>query len=213
MVRNTWEMRHGPLCASAFACAVLLGCSNGHHTATPDGNSAPSTSSSQSTTTVRPAPTTTTTAAPQLAPNCPTASLRAQGGWSGATGSMLGGISFTNIGPTPCSLQGYFTVQIAGDGATLAVDLVHTNASGEIDPPDAAPAVMLAPEDNDAAEIRLQWMNWCVERPTDISVSVIVDGTVVPVMPATSAAFAGIPRCDNADAASRLLELPIQTRH
>jgi hypothetical protein len=76
--------------------------------------------------------TSTATAAVDLArtPPCRARQLTGSGGWQGATQTMLGGFTLTDIGHAACSLSGYLGVSLTSQsGQSLSVTARHSSQS------------------------------------------------------------------------------------
>ncbi len=160
--------------------------------------------------TLTPAPN-TAAAAPGV---CTAVQLAVTGGWQGATQSMLGGVTLRNKSATPCTLQGWLGVSLAGStGRTLDVKVRHpaTAPSGFPQPPPGTPpAVTLRPGATSTAAvwIWMQWGNYCGLGSPNIVYAhlVLPDGAALPPFEMGS----GTPFCDSPSTPSILDEGPIQ---
>lgn len=130
--------------------AVLGGCTTGHHNSRQSHRS--------------------TSASEAPIATCTVSQLSSVGGWQGATQSLLGAISLSNTGATECELHGYLTVTIFDkQGQALHVETRHgTPQTGT--PPPRVGNVVLPPGKDDAAQIYVQWFNWCGGDPSPITV-------------------------------------------
>lgn len=138
---------------------------------------------------------TTTTTMAANAVRCAASSLTLRGGWQGATGSLLGGIRFTNNGTEPCTLQGYLKlVLLDGAGTPIpSVGVLYTNNALPQPPSVPPPAVILVPHKQDAANELVQWFNWCQGSAGVVSIEVsLPDGLTRPAVMGI-----GAPRCDD----------------
>jgi hypothetical protein len=89
------------------------------------------------------------------APLCRSSQLSAVGGVNGASGMMLGPITLTNTGESPCSLPtGQPQVRIAWQGRVLRV-----RETGGQDLSGGTQARVLAP--HSTAMVYTAWANWC----------------------------------------------------
>lgn len=143
--------------------------------------------------------------------SCIGANLRVTGNWQGATGSMLGGISFTNTASTPCTLSGYLTAElISQQGQKLPVQVQNGGPPGDALPSGAASLTVVLPAGKtNSASITVQWSNWCGPAPGTLTLVVVLPDserlTVEPVFEPW-----GVARCDEPTAASVLYETPVQ---
>lgn len=95
--------------------------------------------------------------------------------WQGATGSLLGGIWFTNLGQGSCFLVGYLKITLVNQqGQSLAVQLRQGPPVAEPNPPAIPTPVELSPGKPRTAFVGLQWFNWCGPSPGTVSVLVIL---------------------------------------
>jgi Protein of unknown function (DUF4232) len=150
------------LLACVASSVALIGCSTGHRNR-PQSHESTST---------------------QSVASCSASQLSSVGGWQGATQSMLGAISLSNRGATECELRGYLTVAILDrQGAVLHVKTRHgTPQTGTPSP--KVENVLLPPGKADAAQIFVQWFNWCGADPSPITVRLTLpDGETLGVPP------------------------------
>ena len=130
--------------ARSIGIVVLLGaCSSTHHSSAPKS---------------------TTTAAPQTesarVAACSAVQLRASASLQVATDMTGGGIWFSNIGSTPCSLQGQASLRLADEsGRSLPVTVTHYRGSEPL-----AGVVTLAPHVAHGAFVTVVWWNWCTPK-------------------------------------------------
>ncbi|MGO8872142.1 MAG: DUF4232 domain-containing protein [Acidimicrobiales bacterium] len=164
---------------------------------------AQSPSASQRTTT-----TTTTSTIPSTVTACTASQMSVSGTWEGATGSLLGGIWFTNGGHAPCFLVGYLTITLVDQqGQSLAVDLRHGPPAAELHPPTTPTRVELNPGKPRTAFVALQWFNWCGPNPGRVSaIATLQSGQKLG--PATMGT--GGSRCDDSSTSSFMTEGPVQ---
>ena len=168
-------------------------------TATPSVMSALPTSASRATPTVRTAPTdrVLSTPAPTIDPSsvlpCDGRLVAvAAGGWSGATGSLAGGITVINLSTDTCRVAGRpFLRLLARNGERVA-------QSG--DPEDGDPVALLP---GGVASATIVWSNWCGELPPigplslDVRLPGILGASQVEVLPWDNQGTSGrAPRCD-----------------
>lgn len=143
---------------------------------------------------------------PPLAAPCRAADLRAQLVLQGATGSLVGGVELTNVGPAACALVGRPRVAFAG--ATSRYRVVPIPRQRVPDDVLADPVGSLrALARGKAAGVTLWWSNWCgaghVETgnpgrpPTALDLALPGGSTVVVPTP-------DAPRCDQPSTPSRL---------
>jgi hypothetical protein len=133
----------------------------------------------------------TTTAA------CLASSLKAQGTWQGAGGSVAGGVSFVNAGKDPCSVQGRPTVELFDQhGQRLNV----VAAQPSVSPPPAA-RVLLDPRSG-TASVLVQWFNWCGPDPGPVVARVILPSATASIRVAPPIGF--LPHCNNAASPSTI---------
>jgi Protein of unknown function (DUF4232) len=128
---------------------------------------------------------------PPDAPACTTGQLQASVGWEGATGSLAGGVAFTNRGMAPCVLAGYPTIELL-DGHGRALRLTGLLFGGSKTAP---PPVLLRSDSR--AHVEFHWMNWCGQDPGTIGVRITLPrgGVLVPTVdPRTPRQLT--PRCD-----------------
>jgi hypothetical protein len=133
----------------------------------------------------------TTTAA------CRPSSLKAQGTWQGAGGSLAGGISFMNVGKDPCFVQGRPKVELFDQhGQRLNV----VAAQPSVSPPPAA-RVLLAPQSG-IASVLVQWFNWCGNDPGPVVAKVILPSATASITVDPPIGF--LPHCNNAASPSTI---------
>lgn len=161
---------------------------------------------SQSGTSTTSTPTTSTI--PSTVTACVASALVVSGSWEGATGSLLGGIWFTNTGQEPCLLVGYLTIGLVNQqGQSLTVQLRQGPPAAELNPPATPPAVELNPRKPRTAFVGLQWFNWCGPNPGTVSVLVrLASGAKLGL----AAMGAGGSRCDAPAMSSFITEGPVQ---
>jgi hypothetical protein len=139
---------------------------------------------------------------------CSASELSSSGGWQGATGSMLGAFTFANHGSTPCELDGYLMVNLLDQsGSPLQVELRDQEPSG-LGPSSTTTndGVVLSPGTEKAAQLFVQWVNWCGPQPSSLTVQVVLpDGSRVVVQPTGPSTHTwGVPRCDSQNSPSVL---------
>lgn len=139
---------------------------------------------------------------------CAASQLSVSGSWQGATGSLLGGIDFTNTGHRSCSVAGYLRLTLLDQQEhALAVQLRHGPPAAVLHPPATPTPVDLPAGKPDAAFVVLQWFNWCGAYPGTVSVEVELSSgaTLHPAAMGTGGA-----RCDDALSSSFVTEGPVQ---
>lgn len=155
-----------------------------------------------------PVPSPTPIPIPPGTPICAPSDLTATAGWQGATGSMAGGVTVTNMGSYPCVLDGPPRLIQLRSGTTILRPITY-HAEQRAGPGDSAgPAgpVLLRPRDQAAAF--LIWDNWCPRKPAAVTAVLVTlpDGghaiTAGPASPGPG--IDGTPRCDQPTAASTL---------
>jgi hypothetical protein len=154
-------------CSTARAAGLLLTATlttlTGCATAAPPGGQHPPTRSAAA------APATTTA-------RCAIANLHLAGGREGANETAVGFVQFTNRGPLPCALRGYPEVALLWHGRRLAVR--------DIRPLDLMlQAVVLAPGHAGAAQLVIDWGNWCGRPVRRLSVKISIPGTGTATVP------------------------------
>ncbi len=123
-------------------------------------------------------------AATAAAPTCTASVLRLVGGREGASETAIGFIEFTNTGSQPCTLRGYPRLALIWEGRRLHVrDIRPRNL--------VLHAVVLTPGKADAAQIMVDWSNWCGRRVRRLSARITIPGTGTMTMP-----FNGPPNWD-----------------
>lgn len=172
---------------------VLAACGHG----SPASQSGTSTTSASTTSTI-----------PSKVTACVASALDVSGSWEGATGSLLGGVWFTNSGQKPCFLVGYLTIHLVNQqGQSLTVQLRQGPPAAELNPPATPPAVELSPEKPRTAFVGLQWFNWCGPKPGTVSVLVtLASGAKLRL----AAMGVGGSRCDDPRMSSFITEGPVQ---
>jgi len=110
------------------------------------------------------------------AARCATGKLRFAGGREGESETAIGFIEFTNTGTRPCTLRGYPRLALIWHGRRLRVrDIRPRNLTLR--------AVVLAPGKADAAQVMVQWQNWCGRRVRLLSARITIPGTGTVIMP------------------------------
>ncbi len=150
-----------------------------------------------------PSPTPAPTSPPSPAPGaCQASQLRVHGGrMGGGTGTVEADAYLTNVGTSPCTL--------GGDPA--AIDLLR--ADGSVLPTVAAapaatpgPPVTLTTGVADAANLAINWSNWCGGAPGPLRIRI----TLPEGMGAVTGDINGppllavVPRCDHPESTSAL---------
>jgi hypothetical protein len=141
--------------------------------------------------------------APRTDRPCAAGSLRAELGLQGATGSLAGGVVFTNRGPRPCSLLGPVRAQLVGGRDRAGVRL--RAAPAEPSQPGVPHPWLRALRTGDSAFLRIWWSNWC-GRPRPAALGVAVGGLSFRLP------LQGTARCDAPGAASTLSVGPLEPR-
>ena len=152
-------------------------------------------------------------AQPPLAAPCRARSVRVRLFLQGATGSLVGGFSLTNVGASACSLLGWPRVAFTGGSAVSARWRVKRMARQSVsldvlaDPPGSLRA--LAP--GKAASVVLFWSNWCAAgNPGGGNLPAPPTGLRVGFASVTSmlVPLAQAPRCDQPQNPSTLSVAP-----
>ncbi|HYU50260.1 MAG TPA: DUF4232 domain-containing protein [Candidatus Limnocylindria bacterium] len=148
------------------------------------------------------------------APVCQATQLDAgDGGWEGATGSLLGGFLIRNTSHEPCRLEGRPAIKIVdAEGRSLDVRTVPAPSPSPrpivLGPKQAAPVLNEEPSRGLASET-LQWFNWCGSAPKEplkLTVTLPEGGVLrVPI-----SFGGGTPRCDEPTAPSVLSVAPFE---
>ena len=145
-------------------------------------------------TATRPARVTVATAA-----RCTTSALHLAGGREGASETAVGFIEFTNTGSRPCALRGYPRMALIWHGQRLRVRDIRLRNLVLQD-------VVLASGKPDAAQVVVQWGNWCGRRVRQLSARVAIPGTGTVTMPFNGPPNgATTPRCVQPGQPSELL--------
>ena len=100
---------------------------------------------------------------PPLAPPCQAHDLRASLFLQGATGSLVGGVTFLNAGPAACSLVGRPSFSFSGAAAAAEHWQVEKLASSPT-PDDVLadpPGSLRALQPGKSAGVQVFWSNWC----------------------------------------------------
>jgi Protein of unknown function (DUF4232) len=132
---------------------------------------------------------------------CAPEDLKAASDWEGATGSMAGQLTITNVGRLPCVVNGSpRLIRLRSDTTILAPITYRAGQStGPGDPPGSAAPVLLRP--GDQAEAFLVWSNWCGE-------TVLGEASMLVTLPSGGSPIVadgfGIPRCDDPTGESTL---------
>jgi hypothetical protein len=130
-------------------------------------------------------------------PACQASSLKAQGTWQGAGGSVAGGVSFVNVGKDPCFVQGQPTIELFDQhGKRLSVVAAQPSVSV---PP--AARIFLAPQSG-TASVLVQWVNWCGTDPGPVVAKVILPSATASI--AVSPPIGFLPHCNNAASPSTI---------
>jgi hypothetical protein len=138
------------------------------------------------------------------------------GGWGGATGSLLGGFLVWNPGGSPCLLQGVPVVAIV-DAAGRPLKVSPATAEG---PPareivlgsrQSAPVLNQEPPQGLASET-FQWFNWCTAAPMGpLSLAVMLPESGVLRLPIVfNGGDTSAPRCDDPAAPSTMTVSPFE---
>jgi len=107
---------------------------------------------------------------------CTARNLRPAGGREGENETAIGFIEFTNTGSGPCMLRGYPRLALIWHGRRLSMrDMRPRNL--------VLRAVVLAPGKTDAAQVMVQWQNWCGRRVRLLSARITIPGTGTVTMP------------------------------
>jgi Domain of unknown function (DUF4232) len=102
----------------------------------------------------------------------------------GAMGSREGAILFRNASVARCTLRGAPTVELIGDGGSLAdIKTLETDPAWKADnsgEPAGWPVVTLDP--GDSGSVRFRWSNWCASGAPTLRITAS-DGTHVADIP------------------------------
>jgi hypothetical protein len=126
--------------------------------------------------------------------------LSATGDWQGATGSIAGGVTVTNVGQRECVLAGSPRLVQLRSGTTILapVRYVTVPQAGPPGPTAIAFPVLLRP--GERAGLFLTWVNWCarlIPIVTELLVTLPGGGLPMIATPAlASHGFGSTPRCD-----------------
>ncbi len=115
----------------------------------------------------------------------------AAGGWSGATGSLGGGITLLNVSSNPCHVTATPSVELLDASGSLIAAAAGSGA--------ATGLVALSPG-GDAGAV-LVWENWCLPPPhLPLHIRLTVAAGVAPLSAEVRVSDQGrseVPRCDN----------------
>lgn len=158
---------------------------------------------------------------PKLAPACTAEGLKGELWFQGATGSLAGVLTLTNVGGSSCSLVGRPGVSFTGPAARVTRSKIQLDPSlakivssgnGDIQAPRGS---LRALEPGRKAEVALWWSNWCGPRsatggssgapPTGIELR--LGGGSHLVVPLRQW---GTPRCDDSSQVSSLRISPFE---
>ena len=156
--------------------------------------------------TATPVPSPTPVPVPSGTETCLPADLTATAGWQGATGSMAGWLAITNVGHTPCVVDGSpRLIQLRAGDVTL--DTVTYTARADAGPGSStgvAGPVLLRP--GDQAGAFLLWTNWCPPMIPAVSALLVrlpAGGTPIVAIPTSPGpGYFGTPRCDQPSSGS-----------
>jgi uncharacterized repeat protein (TIGR01451 family) len=129
---------------------------------------------------------------------CGPADLTATAEWEGATATMAGGVSVTNVSATACMLDGPPKVVVIRAGTRTMTATYRANAGGG--PAGSTPPGPGLLEPGDRGGWWLFWQNWCGPAlvPTTVVVTLPGGGTIVakrdPQNP--NPGIGSTPRCD-----------------
>jgi len=157
------------------------------------------------------APTSSATSVVPVNAPCVASQLTTSGGWQGATQTMLGGITISNAGDSPCFLQGYLGISLEnGHGKPLAVEVTHRGTIGTsgLDGPVLTDKILLPSRGAEAAFLGLRWSNWCGPQPGRLTVELTVAGMRITVPPGFNGW--GVTTCLTSQESSVLEEGPVQ---
>ncbi len=150
-----------------------------------------------------PSPTPEPTADPRSVAQCVSSDVVLEaGGWSGATGSLAGGASVTNLAAEPCVVTGFPAVDLLdADGRVVASTSAHGGGDGE-------PPLVVLPSGG-VAGVLVVWSNWCGVPPKGpLSMRATAPGwqaaLTAEVRERQSGPGSETPRCDNPGGGSHL---------
>ncbi|HUC26826.1 MAG TPA: DUF4232 domain-containing protein [Streptosporangiaceae bacterium] len=174
-MRCLWTARAGcprPVAISAAALVALTGCA----TAAPISARHTATVPASGTATAGSPAAAQASGAAAIAARCADGKLRLAGGREGESETAIGFIGFTNTGSLPCTLRGYPQVALIWHGQRLPVrDIRPRNVMLR--------SAVLAPGKADAAQVMVQWQNWCGRRVRLLSARITIPGTGTLTMP------------------------------
>jgi len=146
---------------------------------------------------------------PPLAKPCNASMLRGKLFLQGATGSLVGGATLTNVGPGRCSLRGRVTVQFSGGSADTTRWTVRAGRAQPRDPSAVydrdSSLRSLAP--GRGADVHIWWSNWCSGQPPDALIVDLPHGRGELELPVGRA-----PRCDGPNDPSTIVVGPLDRR-
>ena len=207
-------LRSRPALVGVIASLALAGCASSLPSSPPvqspsaSAVTSPETSGSPSGSiipwidaTPTPVPSPTAVPIPSGTATCAPSDLTATAGWQGATGQMVGWLVLTNVGHTPCVVNGSPRLIQLRAGDAILFDTVTYVARKDVGPGNStgvAGPVLLRP--GDQAGAFLWWTNWCPEMIPAVSALLVTLPTggspIVAVPTSPGPGFFGTPRCD-----------------
>jgi len=138
---------------------------------------------------------------PRLLPACTSSDLVLMAsGWEGATGSLAGGASVTNLGSNPCTVAGKPGVDLLDSRGTI----IARGAAPEASP---GSALVVLPT-GAGADVITVWSNWCDSPPSGplrIRVSLPMGrGELAATVPERALNNPILPRCDSPGSGSTI---------
>ncbi len=152
--------------------------------------------------------------------SCLAEDLKAVAGYQGATGSMAGGVSFTNVSATSCVLEGRPGIHVTdAKGSLMPVANLPFNggAEGEGTPaPTMESKGPLVLRPGETAFVFFKWQNWCAHAQGPFTLAVALPGEGgqlnVPAQYPGGKPISTTPRCDQSDATSTIIIWPFEHR-
>jgi hypothetical protein len=151
------------------------------------------------------ASTPTAVPAPPGVAACPASSLNGTAYWQGATGSMIGAVTFKNTGASACTVHGRpFIEFVSKVGKVAAID------EFPVPPASGNPDTMVVLQHGETALAQVVWRNWCGSSQELSSLRVTMPGTGERIIVSIPV---GTARCDVPIAGSGLVVGTFELQH
>lgn len=143
---------------------------------------------------------------------CIAEDLKAVVGYQGAAGSMVGGVSFTNVSATSCAMEGRPGIHVTDARGSLmpVANLPFDRGAVGVGTPTAMPEsrgpVIVKP--GETAFVFFVWSNWCGQAQGPFTFAVALPGEGgqlnVPALDPEGKPLSDTPRCEQLDATSTI---------